>query len=38
MPVDLLSQIQQQLFDNYGWDALWLDAIEWEAPAVPAPS
>jgi alpha-D-xyloside xylohydrolase len=27
------SQIQQSLFDKYGWDALWLDASEWEAPA-----
>jgi alpha-D-xyloside xylohydrolase len=27
------SQIQKELFDNYGWDAFWLDASEWEAPA-----
>ena len=27
------SQIQQELFSKYGWDALWLDASEWEAPA-----
>jgi alpha-D-xyloside xylohydrolase len=26
------SQIRQELFDNYGWDAFWLDASEWEAP------
>jgi alpha-D-xyloside xylohydrolase len=26
------SQIQQDLFDKYGWDAFWLDASEWEGP------
>ncbi len=26
------SQVQRELFDNYGWDAFWLDASEWEAP------
>lgn len=26
------QQIQRELFDNYGWDAFWLDASEWECP------
>jgi alpha-D-xyloside xylohydrolase len=26
------SQVMQELFNNYGWDAFWLDASEWESP------